>query len=116
MSAYAVPIVQGRIVGEATHVAVRPTVTAIQCEIIREFDLPPNAMISGAHQHRIAWPRQIAMALAYELTNLGADDVAKHFAKRDHGTVLHACKRVRARMDTEPKIRAQIDALRERLA
>lgn len=115
MSAYAVSIVQGRIVGRTTH-GCCPTVTAIQAEVIREFGLPRDAMTTRRRPEWIAWPRQIAMGLAYELTSLDSNQVACYFGDRSHGAVLHAWHVMQNREATNAHTRAQIDALRERLA
>ena len=44
----------------------------------------------------IARPRQLAMALAKELTNRSLPEIGKAFGDRDHTTVLHACRTIAA--------------------
>jgi len=56
---------------------------------IRTFDL-----LSKRRSRSISRPRQIAMALAKELTNHSLPEIGNAFGGRDHTTVLHACRKV----------------------
>ncbi len=47
----------------------------------------------------VAWPRQVAIYLARELTGESLPAIGRHFGGRNHTTVLHACKRVTERLD-----------------
>ena len=51
----------------------------------------------------VAWPRQVAMYLARELTDQTLPAIGRAFGGRNHTTVMHACKRTAARIaeDTE---------------
>ena len=51
-------------------------------------------MLSKRRNRSIARPRQIAMALAKELTNHSLPEVGDAFGGRDHTTVLHACRKI----------------------
>ena len=56
----------------------------------------------------IAFPRQVAMYLARELTKASLNEIGDAFGGRDHGTVLHACKLVKRRMTEQDNIRQTI--------
>jgi chromosomal replication initiator protein len=56
----------------------------------------------------IAFPRQVAMYLARELTKASLNEIGDAFGGRDHGTVLHACKLVKRRMSEQDNIRQTI--------
>ena len=88
--------------------------TTVAGEVCREFNLPVVALTSKARPEAIAWPRQIVMCLVRELTGQPYQSVAKLFGK-DHGTVMHACNRVRARQDTEPATRRCIAGIKSRI-
>jgi len=66
---------------------------------IRVFDLK-----SKRRNRQIARPRQIAMALAKELTSLSLPDIGDAFGGRDHTTVIHACKKVVELTRTDSKL------------
>ena len=51
-------------------------------------------MYSKKRSRTIARPRQMAMALAKELTQLSLPDIGDAFGGRDHTTVLHACRKI----------------------
>ena len=58
----------------------------------------PEELLSTARTARIAWPRQVAMYLARELTGESLPAIGRHFGGRDHTTVLHAWRRTGARI------------------
>jgi chromosomal replication initiator protein len=52
-------------------------------------------LLSKRRSRSIARPRQVAMALARELTNHSLPEIGDAFGGRDHTTVMHACERVK---------------------
>ena len=52
-------------------------------------------LLSKRRSRSIARPRQMAMALAKELTNHSLPEIGDHFGGRDHTTVIHACRKVK---------------------
>jgi chromosomal replication initiator protein len=63
----------------------------------------------------VARPRQMAMALAKELTTLSLPEIGKAFGGRDHTTVLHACRKILELRDTDAEIRRDWDMLLQTL-
>jgi chromosomal replication initiator protein len=55
---------------------------------------PPSEMYSKKRTRNVARPRQVAMALAKELTQMSLPDIGEAFGGRDHTTVLHACRKI----------------------
>ena len=51
-------------------------------------------MLSKRRSRSVARPRQVAMALAKELTNKSLPEIGDGFGGRDHTTVLHACRKI----------------------
>jgi chromosomal replication initiator protein len=76
------------------------------CEL---FGLTSDELLSTTRVARIAWPRQLAMYLARELTEESLPAIGRHFGGRDHTTVMHACRRTSARISSD-------DASREAVA
>ena len=63
----------------------------------------PIAQLRGtARKRTVAWPRQMAMALAYELSGRSLASVGLAFGGRDHSTIHHACSQVRHRCARRP--------------
>jgi chromosomal replication initiator protein len=68
---------------------------------------------SKRRNRQIARPRQIAMALAKELTSMSLPDIGDHFGGRDHTTVIHACKKVAELTRTDSKIQEDYASLQK---
>ncbi len=84
----------------------------IQKAVADHFGIHPSLMKSAERPNHIAHPRQIAMALARELTKHSLEEIGEAFGGRDHGTVIHACKAVAARAELESEYRAELDHIR----
>ena len=84
------------------------TIDQIQRRVAEHFDVRLADMTSKRRPANIAFPRQIAMYLARELTKASLNEIGEAFGGRDHGTVLHACKLVKRRMKEQDKIRQTI--------
>lgn len=65
------------------------------------------------HEH-LAWARQVAMALCYDLLHMSNREIGLAF-ERDRTTVIAAIRAVKARCETDPKARCQVLELRHQL-
>ena len=72
-------------------------------------------MTSKRRPNAIAFPRQIAMYLARELTKTSLSEIGDAFGGRDHGTVLHAHRLVKDRMLKDDKTRSVVSFLDNQL-
>jgi chromosomal replication initiator protein len=84
------------------------TIEQIQRRVAEHFDVRIADMTSKRRPANIAFPRQVAMYLARELTKASLNEIGEAFGGRDHGTVLHACKLVKKRMKEQDSIRQTI--------
>ena len=84
------------------------TIEQIQRRVAEHFDVRLADMTSKRRPASIAFPRQVAMYLARELTKSSLNEIGDAFGGRDHGTVLHACKTVKKRMKEQDNIRQTI--------
>src|SRR4051812_14837622 len=84
------------------------TIEQIQRKVAEHFDIRLADMASKRRPANIAFPRQVAMYLARELTKASLNEIGDAFGGRDHGTVLHACKLVKRRMVEQDNIRQTI--------
>jgi chromosomal replication initiator protein len=87
----------------------------IQRRVADYFDIRLADMTSKRRPENIAFPRQIAMYLARQLTDHSLSAIGDAFGGRDHGTVLHACRQVRDRMEVESKVRQDVGYLEKQL-
>lgn len=72
-------------------------------------------LLSKKRTRIIARPRQIAMALARELTQLSLPEIGNAFGGRDHSTVLHACKTIESLRNTDSALNADFNLLNQTL-
>ncbi|MCX8109310.1 MAG: chromosomal replication initiator protein DnaA [Verrucomicrobiae bacterium] len=91
------------------------TIEVIQKRVAERFDIRLADMTSKRRPENIAFPRQVAMYLARELTDSSLSVIGEAFGGRDHGTVLHAWKQVRNRMETDPNVRDIVQRLQREL-
>ncbi len=76
----------------------------IQKTVADYFKIRVGDLLSKKRSRSIARPRQIAMALAKELTNHSLPEIGDAFGGRDHTTVLHGCRRIEALRETEKRV------------
>lgn len=77
----------------------------IQRTVAEYYKIKVSDLLSKRRTRSVTRPRQMAMALAKELTNHSLPEIGDAFGGRDHTTVLHACKKVVELRDKDPGIR-----------
>ncbi len=83
----------------------------IQKTVADYYQLRIADLLSKKRTRSLARPRQIAMALAKELTDHSLPEIGDSFGGRDHTTVLHACRVVRELCATDGRVREDWDKL-----
>jgi chromosomal replication initiator protein len=81
------------------------SVDNIQRTVAEYFKIKISDLHSKRRSRSIARPRQVAMALAKELTQHSLPEIGEAFGGRDHTTVLHACRKVKELRETNQDIR-----------
>jgi chromosomal replication initiator protein len=84
------------------------SIDAIQRMVAERFDMRLADMASRRRPASIAGPRQIAMYLSRRLTKSSLMEIGEAFGGRDHGTVIHAVRKVTERIETDVEIRSQV--------
>ena len=87
------------------------TVDQIQKMVVDYYDLNLSDMSSRRRPSSIAFPRQVAMFLSRKLTKLSLVEIGECFGRRDHGTVIHACKKVNHEMELNPDVKGTVEKL-----
>ncbi|WP_082744194.1 chromosomal replication initiator protein DnaA [Alicyclobacillus mali (ex Roth et al. 2021)] len=87
------------------------TVSHVQKVVADHYGLKVDDLKGKKRTRNIAFPRQIAMYLTRELTDLSLPRIGDAFGGRDHTTVMHACERVHEEMMRDDDLRATIDRL-----
>jgi chromosomal replication initiator protein len=70
------------------------SVEGIQKTVAEYFKIKVSDMHSKKRNRNVARPRQVAMALAKDLTHMSLPEIGEAFGNRDHTTVLHACRTI----------------------
>lgn len=76
----------------------------IQKTVADYYKIKVSEMYSKKRVRSLARPRQVAMALAKELTPMSLPEIGEAFGGRDHTTVLHACRKVRELVEADQMI------------
>jgi chromosomal replication initiator protein len=92
------------------------SIEAIQKKVAEHFDIRVADMTSKRRPENIAFPRQIAMFLSRNMTECSFSVIGEAFGGRDHGTVLHACRLVKDRMEVDANVRQVVSYLEKQLA
>jgi chromosomal replication initiator protein len=77
----------------------------IQRRVAEYYNIKVSDLMSKRRSRSVARPRQVAMALAKELTTNSLPEIGKSFGGRDHTTVLHGCRKVKELLDTSAELR-----------
>ncbi|AXY42786.1 chromosomal replication initiator protein DnaA [Halomonas sp. JS92-SW72] len=77
----------------------------IQRTVAEYYKIKLADLLSKRRSRSVARPRQVAMALAKELTNHSLPEIGDAFGGRDHTTVLHACRKVKSLQEESADIR-----------
>ncbi len=80
------------------------TVENIQKTVADYYKVRVADLLSKRRSRSVARPRQVAMALAKELTSHSLPEIGDAFGGRDHTTVMHACRRIKELRDLEQRI------------
>ena len=95
--------------------SARHTVDDVQAAACEAFGVSREELLSSTRAARVAWPRQVAMYLARELTDQTLPAIGAAFGGRDHTTVIYACKRTAERIAADREAYEAVRRLTERL-
>jgi len=87
------------------------SVENIQKTVADYYKIRVSDMHSKKRSRAIARPRQVAMALSKELTQLSLPEIGSNFGGRDHTTVLHACRQIAKLKETLPELNHDVNFL-----
>lgn len=97
------------------HYERKVTIDNIMSTVAKYYNLPVKDLRSPRRSRMLARPRQVAMALARELTEHSLPDIGEAFEK-DHTTVLHADRKVKELRQTDLRIREDYENLLRQLS
>ncbi|MFH1395628.1 MAG: chromosomal replication initiator protein DnaA [Candidatus Omnitrophota bacterium] len=89
------------------------TIDLIQNTVSSFCNITKESMITKKRTRAVAYPRQVAMYLARELTDHSLPDIGTFFGGRDHTTVMHACDKIGTELDENEKTQRMVKKLKE---
>jgi len=87
------------------------TIEQIQRKVSDFFGVKLSDLKAKNRTRAVAFPRQIAMYLARQLTHASLSEVGRSFGGKDHTTVLHAVDKIQTLLQDDPKLRKTVDGL-----
>lgn len=92
--------------------SIKPiSISSIQQEVCKFYGISKTELIGNKRSQNLVYPRQIAMYLARELTDLSLPRIGAEFGGRDHTTVMHATAKIQKLMNAQREVYNQIQAL-----
>ena len=88
------------------------TIDTIQEIIADYFQVTIADLKSKSRKKEVVYPRQLAMFLAKEYTDLPLKSIGYHFGGRDHSTVIHSIQTINLLMDETPDVEETLQKLR----
>ena len=77
--------------------------------ICKEFDITISDIDSKKRTRQIAYPRQIAMYITRQITELSLPKIGEEFGGRDHSTVIHAYDKIEKDMQEDPVFKIKVN-------
>ncbi len=87
------------------------TINNIQKTVAEYYKIRVSDLHAKNRARQVARPRQVAMALAKELTDHSLPEIGDAFGGRDHTTVLHACRKITELNSTDARVKEDYDNL-----
>jgi chromosomal replication initiator protein len=102
------------VIGEIV-VAARPTLSQITKTVAKAFSVSAADLKSEARLQGLVLPRQLAMFAAKEWAQQAYSEIGRYFGRRSHSTIVHACQRVRSRLEADPDFQRVVETIQEQL-
>ncbi|QHI72262.1 chromosomal replication initiator protein DnaA [Aminipila terrae] len=96
-----------------TDVIINPEV--IKKYVCKHFDIKIADIESAKRTRALAFPRQIAMYLCREMTDLSLPKIGEAFGKRDHTTVMHGCEKITSEMKMNESVKEVVEAIQRNI-
>ncbi len=92
------------------------TVEFIQSVVCDEFGISVKELLSNKRTAELSLARQIAMYLAREVTGASLQYIGKSFNRKDHTTVLHACKKIESLLQKDRNVYNIVEKIKNRIS
>lgn len=91
------------------------SIEEIKQEVSSYYNQTVDSLSAKTRKHEVVLARQMCMYLAKQLTQMSLKSIGMHFGGRDHTTVLHSCQQILNYIDTDRKVRQDVEFLKKAL-
>ncbi len=91
------------------------TCSLIQQIVTEYFNLRPEELKAKKRTRAVAYPRQIAMYLTRELTDMSLPKIGEEFGGRDHTTVIHGCEKINQEINKDTSLQEMVNEIIRRI-
>jgi chromosomal replication initiator protein len=99
-------------IGQTTSAPESITIEDIQKNTARFFDVPLESLVGATRKQKVAIARHVSMYLCKAITGAPLKAIGNQFGKRDHTTVIHACRNIDQRIESDPGFQTAVKKLR----
>jgi chromosomal replication initiator protein len=92
-----------------------PTPDSIKKKVAKYYEIKPSDIDSKKRSRSFSIPRQVAMYLTRELTDLSLPQIGDAFGGKDHTTVMYACEKVLSQMSSDDDYATRVEDLRSQI-
>ena len=96
---------------EVNHISVEDILNIVS----DSYGMPTSAILAQKRKKSFVEPRQVAMYLCHKLTKLSLPETAENFKRKDHTTVLHACRKIARMCEEDVGLKERIDGMIDKL-
>ncbi|MGE0046101.1 MAG: DnaA/Hda family protein [Hyphomonadaceae bacterium] len=99
--------------GKINDRAQRPVkVETVKKVVARHYNMTVDQLLTRSRQRAFARPRQIAAYLCTQMTQASLPDIGRRFGGFDHSTILYSRDKITELLESDPKLRVEIDVLK----
>ena len=83
--------------------------------VAEHFDVSPEEIAGNKRNSKVVYPRQIAMYLCREMTDVPLKSIGKCLGNRDHTTIMHGCDKIEQELKSSENTRNTVEILKKKL-
>jgi chromosomal replication initiator protein len=91
------------------------SIDIIQKAVADTYSLSINDLKGKKRNHKIVYPRQLAMYICREMTDFSTTEIGEAFGGRDHTTVMHSIEKIQNKFITDPSLDSTIESLKRNI-
>jgi len=101
------------VIGQTVHVVETKSVSIddIITKVCAHYEIEESAIHNKTRKREVVQVRQLAMYLAKKYTDASSSKIGQYIGKKDHATVLHACKMIKDQVEVDKAFKAEVEEI-----